>query len=263
MVGWFTEICDMFIKFVGTGWFHWLIAAIILVAGSVKNTHFRHKFLYPAAMILIVFFCPLVYGTIGIRFLNGMYWRILWLVPVSVIIAIGGTWLVMRFNNYILKAVTLALTVCVIAMSGRPMFSKDNYVPAQNEYQLPQVTIDIADAIISDSLAADTGVYPTVVVPDEMLCSMRQYTTKIRLLYGRDAYAYIFNELEEMKAVVHNEMIRQTPDVGKLAVYAKAKNVDYIVFSSVNHKGYQDINMHGYEFVKNVDGYDIYMRQED
>jgi hypothetical protein len=66
-----------------------------------------------------------------------------------------------------------------------------------------------------------------------------------------------------MKAVVHNEMIRQTPDVGKLAVYAKAKNVDYIVFSSVNHKGYQDINMHGYEFVKNVDGYDIYMRQED
>ena len=41
MVGWFTEICDMFIKFVGTGWFHWLIAAIILVAGSVKNTHFR------------------------------------------------------------------------------------------------------------------------------------------------------------------------------------------------------------------------------
>ena len=182
MVGWFTEICDMFIKFVGTGWFHWLIAAIILVAGSVKNTHFRHKFLYPAAMILIVFFCPLVYGTIGIRFLNGMYWR--------------------------------------------------------NEYQLPQVTIDIADAIISDSLAEDTGVYPTVVVPDEMLCSMRQYTTKIRLLYGRDAYAYIFNELEEMKAVVHNEMIRQTPDVGKLAVYAKAKNVDYIVFSSVNHKGY-------------------------
>ena len=143
------------------------------------------------------------------------------------------------------------------------MFSKDNYVPAQNEYQLPQVTIDIADAIISDSLAADTGAYPTVVVPDEMLCSMRQYTTKIRLLYGRDAYAYIFNELEEMKAVVHNEMIRQTPDVGKLAVYAKAKNVDYIVFSSVNHKGYQDINMHGYEFVKNVDGYDIYMRQED
>lgn len=103
-------------------------------------------------------------------------------------------------------------------------------MPAQNEYQLPQVTIDIADAIISDSLAADTGVYPTVVVPDEMLCSMRQYTTKIRLLYGRDAYAYIFNELEEMKAVVHNEMIRQTPDVGKLAVYAKAKNVDYIVF---------------------------------
>ena len=67
MVGWFTDICDMFIKFVGTGWFHWLIAAIILVAGSVKNTHFRHKFLYPAAMILIVFFCPLVYGTISWR----------------------------------------------------------------------------------------------------------------------------------------------------------------------------------------------------
>ena len=41
MVGWFTEICDMFIKFVGTGWFHWLIAAIILVAVSIKKTHFR------------------------------------------------------------------------------------------------------------------------------------------------------------------------------------------------------------------------------
>lgn len=263
MVEWFAEICNMFIKFVGTGWLQWLTAAVILVAGSVKSAHFRHKFLYPVIMILIVFFCPLVYGTIGIRFLNGMYWRILWLVPISVIIAVGGTWLVTRLNNYVLKALLLAVIVCGLAVSGKPMFSQTNYVAAQNEYQLPQVTIDVADAITADRASRGVLAYPTVVVPDELLCSVRQYTTKIRLLYGRDAYAYIFNELEDMKAVVHNEMVRQTPDVEKLAVYAKAKNVDYIVFSSINHKGYQDINMHGYEFVKNVDGYDIYIRQED
>ena len=95
-----------------------------------------------------------------------------------------------------------------------------------------------------------------------MLCSMRQYTTKIRLLYGRDAYAYIFNELPDTEAAVHNEMVKPQPDVETLAKYAKANNVEYIVFNSNYHVGISDIEMHGYAYFKSVSGYDIYRKSE-
>lgn len=260
MAEWCIEIRDMFLEFVGSGWLHWLAAVIVLAAGSIKNKYFRHKFLYPIVFILAVFFCPPVYGTIGIRFMNGMYWRMLWLVPITVIIGYGGVKLCMRCKSYAVKAVALAAVSVAVALSGKPMFSQDNYYPAQNIYQIPQVTIDVADVIISE--ITDERVKPYVVVPDEMLCSMRQYTTKIRLLYGRDAYAYIFNELPDTEAAVHNEMVKPQPDVETLAKYAKANNVEYIVFNSNYHVGISDIEMHGYAYFKSVSGYDIYRKSE-
>lgn len=261
MAEWCIEIVNMFLKFVGSGWLHWIIAAAAVIAGSIKSKYFRHKFLYPIVVILVVFFCPPVYGTIGIRFMNGMYWRLLWLIPINVLIAYGGVQACMYFKKYALKAVALAVVVLAVAFTGKPMFSQDNYYPAQNLYQLPQITIDTADAIIAE--ITDERIKPLVVLPDEMLCSLRQYTTRIRLLYGRNAYSYIFSELPDMEATVHNEMVKAAPDMEKLAVYAKAKNVDYIVFNLAYHTGIDNIEMYGYRHFKDVSGYGIYVRNEE
>lgn len=257
---WCIEIVDMFLEFVGSGWIHWLLAAAVLVAGSIKSKYFRHEFLYPAVIILIVFFCPPVYGIIGIRFMNGMYWRMLWLIPINVIIAYGAVKICAYLKNYFAKALALAALTALIALSGKPIFDTANFYPAQNLYQLPQITIDTADAIIEE-LTNDYA-RPIVVVPDEMLCSLRQYTTRLRLLYGRNAYSYIFSELPDMEATVHNEMVKAAPDMEKLAVYAKAKNVEYIVFNLSYHTGIDRIEGYGYKYLKSVSGYGIYVRSE-
>lgn len=260
MAEWCIEIADMFLEFVGSGWIHWLAAAIILAAGSIKSKYFRYKFLYPVVIILIVFFCPPIYKTIGIRFMNGMYWRILWLIPVNIIIAYGGAAACMYFKSHVLKGLALVVITAAVMLSGKPVFSEDNYCPAQNLYQLPQVTIDVADAVTAE--ITDVRTKPLVVLPDEMLCSLRQYTTGIRLLYGRNAYSYIFSELPDMEAAVHNEMVKAEPDMERLTLYAKAKNVDYIVFNLAYHVGIDGIEAYGYTHFKDVSGYGIYVRTE-
>lgn len=260
MTEWCIEIKDMFLEFAGTGWLHWMLAVLVLVVCSIKNKCFRYKFLYPVIIVLAIFFCPPVYGTIGIRFMNGMYWRMLWLIPITVIIGYGAVCVCMYFKSYAAKALMLAGIASVIAAFGQPVFSEDNYVPAQNIYQLPQVTIDVADAIEED--AAATNQRPVIVLPDEMICSLRQYTVKLRLLYGRNAYSYIFSELPDMEAAVHNEMVKEAPDVEILAKFAKAKNVEYIVFNGQYHTGVEGIEFHGYTFLKNVDGYNIYKKAD-
>ena len=65
-----------------------------------------------------------------------------------------------------------------------------------------------------------------------------------------------------MEATVHNEMVKAAPDMEKLAVYAKAKNVEYIVFNLSYHTGIDRIEGYGYKYLKSVSGYGIYVRSE-
>lgn len=258
MAEWCIGVFQTFMKFVGTGWLHWVLATAVLAVWGFRNKEIRYKITYPLILVLIIFFNPVIYGIIGTRFMNGMYWRMLWLVPVGVILAYGAVMLYSVINNRILKMVSVLASAAVIALAGEPVYTAGNFIPAQNVYQIPQVTIDVADVIINDMQDTDTCM---IVVPDELLCSVRQYTTRVNLLYGRNAYGYI-EEMGDMQAVVHDEMIKESPDVEKTAAYCKAKNVVYIVFNSIYHKDYQDISMHGYEFNASIDGYDIYKLTE-
>lgn len=254
MSEWCVGVIDTFLKFVGSGYAHWGIAFIIAIILAIKDSDIRYKIIYPVILLLLIFFNPLVYGIIGTRFLNGMYWRMLWLVPINVIIAVGTVKLYSFMKRPVLKLVVVMVAVAVIGVTGKFIFNADNFVIAANYYQIPQVTIDVADAIIEDMGDMDTC---NIVLPDELVCSIRQYTTRVNLLYGRNAYGYI-EEMGDMQAVVHDEMIKESPDCKVLTDYCKARRITYIVFNSVNQKNYDGVTEYDYEFLRNVDGYDIY-----
>lgn len=248
------ELWKTFQQFVGEGWIHWLLALFAVLFVCVGEKRNRYSLLYPAAGILLVFFNPLIYGTIGIRFMNGMYWRMLWLIPLVPLVAMGVTALYSRAKTLLLRCLVLFAAGILVIFGGSPIYTRANFTPAQNVYQIPQVAIDVADCIIRDLGEQETDY---AVVPDELLCYIRQYTSRVELVYGRNAYGYI-QEMSDDCAVIHNEMVKQVPDVEKAALYSKGENAQYIVFNSAYHKGYDAISQYGFAFLERVDGYDIY-----
>jgi hypothetical protein len=258
---WWGIIWNMFLAYVGDGWLRWGLALVLMIICCMKDRMVRGKFLYPTLILLVVFFNPWFYGTVGIRFMNGMYWRMLWFVPVDIILAYG----ILRVSEYVGRRFNLfsgvaciCLMAALVVLGGSPVISSETYVRPSNYYQLPQVTIEVSDALMSDMDAMNYE-NVRVAVPVELVTTVRQYTTRIALVYGRNAYGYI-NTISDREAEFFNEMSKEEPDIELVVELCSSENVRYVVFNSLYHRNYQGIEGYSFEYVGNAYGYDIYKR---
>ena len=68
-------------------------------------------------------------------------------------------------------------------------------------YELPQAAVEIADLVQSRLVDWQE----TLIVPNELLCSVRQYSASACLLYGRNAEGFI-SGIGEEEQQVYEEM---------------------------------------------------------
>ena len=83
-----SDVMELFRNYMGTGMIViWYLISLIYLWINEKRMHVRILFLYVPIALLLVYFNPLsvklVHGVVG----SDIYWRILWLLPVSATIA--------------------------------------------------------------------------------------------------------------------------------------------------------------------------------
>ncbi len=78
-------VWDEFVNFIGgrAGFLHWVLFLAALLACMFIGRGMRRRLFWPSVLVLVFFFNPLFYGIVGTRFLSGVYWRLLWMLPVS------------------------------------------------------------------------------------------------------------------------------------------------------------------------------------
>lgn len=93
----------------------------------------------------------------------------------------------MPVEKQAVRIVVLVAALGTIALSGQKIYSKATFTEAENEYKLPQAALDVADIL------AGAGISWKVrsVVPNELLCYIRQYRCDIGLFYGRNVGGFI------------------------------------------------------------------------
>ena len=87
-----SDVMELFRNYMGTGMIViWYLISLIYLWINEKRMHVRILFLYVPIALLLVYFNPLsvklVHGVVG----SDIYWRILWLLPVSATIACAST----------------------------------------------------------------------------------------------------------------------------------------------------------------------------
>lgn len=123
-------------------------------------------------------------------------------------------------------------------------------------YELPQAAVEIADLVQSRLVDWQE----TLIVPNELLCSVRQYSAAACLLYGRNAEGFI-SGIGEEEQQVYEEMSSEHPDVARVTEIAKNKNCRYIVFNTSFHQIPEDLTEYGYEKIAVIeDVYAVYSR---
>lgn len=240
-----------------SGALHWLLFGAALLFCFFLGKKQRKLLFYPTVLVFAFFCNPLFYRYIGNKFLSGVYWRLLWMVPVSFLTAYGLTMLVYRFKKQMVRVVVVAVAVVCIAVTGKCMYQEATFSEAENLYKLPQAAIEVGDAMA----AAGIDWKVRAVVPNELFCYVRQYRCDIGLLYGRNAGGFISEISNEAKAV-YDEMCKETPDIGRLTELCRQQEVVFLCFNTATQQIPEDLSMYGYLPYKTIGDYSIYIWEE-
>lgn len=241
------QVITLFREYMGTGLIvGWFLIALIYLLLKEKRKHIRILFVYVPIILLLLFFNPLfakvLYAFVG----NEIYYRILWLIPMTVVIAYA----VIHFYGTLRGRFRITFAcVCsvLLVISGSYIYSNLYFSKADNLYHIPGEVVDICDAIEVE------GREVMAVFPAEMLQYVRQYSPVVCMPYGREQTVYRWYVYDELYQVMEAEVI----DVPRLAELAKERLCHYIILP-------QDREMKGnlleYDYIlfDTIDGYDIY-----
>ena len=88
-MGYVLALWGEFVKFIGgrAGLVHLLLFAAALACCFFLGKEERHRLFWPSVLVGIFFFNPVFYKYVGTRFLSGVYWRLLWMLPWTFVIA--------------------------------------------------------------------------------------------------------------------------------------------------------------------------------
>ncbi len=246
---------DSYEEFFGTGLYlglFWLaVAALILFEKEKKKREFFlgqilvffAVYLFPASAYLIMRYC------IG----DTVYWRMFWLLPVTVMISYLFTNALDYAKGRRRKTVVAALLVFAVIQGGSPVYNEQNFSIASNYYKLNQDVLAVCEAVSKDARA--NGIEKKgLVVPNQLATEIRQYDASIRMPYGRNAIRG--EKISKTAARIYDAVNGGNLDAAALSYYAKKGGYPY--FAYMTGEKAEEIRNAGYQFVENVGNYDIY-----
>jgi len=239
-------VIDHFKEFLGTGLiFVYYLACVIRLFISEKRKEYRILFIYMPAVVLLLFFNPFVAQLMREYADDDTYYRILWLLPVSVTIAFSVTDLFSKLKGKVRVAV-LALSVLLIVVGGKLIYTDTEYSVAENEYHMPQEVVDICDAIVIP------GREIMVAFPTKMVVYVRQYSPLVVMPYGFEDIKYR-KHADDLRAQVEAEQ----PDAELLFNEANADACHYVILDE-EKEIIGNPEDYGYYEYSHIDGYVLY-----
>lgn len=244
------QVIELFRAYMGTGLIViWYLVALVYLFFQEKRKPFRILFLYVPTILLLLFFNPwfaqIVYGVVG----DEIYYRILWLLPMTMVIAFAVVDIYGKLAEK-KRAVFAGVMAVVLACSGSYIYSNPYFSKAENIYHVPQCVVDICDAIEVE------GREVMAVFPAEILQYVRQYSPVVCMPYGREQLVDRWGEYDELYAVMEADVV----DAEALAMKARYREgvpCHYIILSEDKEmKG--DLTDYDYEIFARIDGYIIY-----
>lgn len=240
------EILTIFMDYSGKGIYPFLfLAALIYLLAAEKDSKIRRVLLESSLVITVLFFLPLFKMVMDKVEEAGTYYRILWLLPMTIIIAYAGVRVIGRHTR-----IGLLAAVIVLVLGGEYVYKNVNISPAENRYHIPQYIIDICDLIGPEE--GEERVW--AVFPPESVHYVRQYSSEIQMPYGRDMLVASWDHVEHpIYALMNADIIR----IDLLAELADDYKCQYIILNKAKETE-GDPDECGLEKIAETGGYDVF-----
>ena len=140
----------LFREFAGEGMIVTLfLLAVIWLWVTEKRKEIKIVFVYMPVTVLAIFLFPVTAKIMDAVLGEEIYYRFMWLWPIVPTIAYATVqlWRAVKEQSRILVVVVISL---IIILSGKLMYTNENYSIAENQYHVPQAVVDICDDIRID-----------------------------------------------------------------------------------------------------------------
>ncbi|MEE3420851.1 MAG: hypothetical protein VZR02_07095 [Lachnospiraceae bacterium] len=131
-------------------------------------------------LAVVLFLCPPFAKMIRPFMRHGeVYWRYLWIVPVTAVVAAASAEVTFSVKKVAGRALAGVLLAAAIVLTGTSIYNRDIFKEAPNREKLAPEAVEIVNAI--DQNAEKTGnSYKKVVVPNPWIDEVRQIDGTIR-----------------------------------------------------------------------------------
>lgn len=242
-------ILEIFKAYNGTGYYCMLFIICLIYLWFVEeDKRIRALLVYAPTVIQILFFIPYFY-MIYEKLDSGTYYRILWLLPMTAVIAYAGCKVIGVHTK-----IGLAVLAVILVMSGSYVYNSEYMSVSENDYHLPQEAV-----IISDMIKPDEGRERVwAVVPNELIHFIRQYTTTIQLAFGRE---HMVSEWVRYESPLYNLYLQDEIELQELSDYATDSYCNYVILK--NDKKLVGGDPQDFELMKigETENYDVYRNQ--
>jgi len=241
----FGTIMSVIKSYMGTGFVTVIfLLCLAYLAVTEKDRVKRCVFIYMPLIVIVVFLCPLTYLFYGKVSEAVTYYRLLWLIPVTPVIAYASVNLLADAKGIRKTAGVIAIAV-FLAFSGKLMYTSVHMVRAENIDHMPQAVVDICDALHVE------GREVRAAMPEELMQFVRQYDPCICLDFGRQYLMGIYAEENDFR----DALIAEHKDPYLIGTLGTAREVHYIVVRQGEE--YEEIPVNYEEYLR-IDGFIIY-----
>lgn len=231
-------------SYMGTGFVTVVfLLCLAYLAFTERDKVKRCVFIYMPLVVIIVFLFPLTYKFYGKVSEDVTYYRLLWLIPVTPVIAYASVSYLTGIKSCKKKTLASIALALFLAFSGKLMYTSVHMVDADNVYHMPQVVVDICDTIHVD------GREVRAAMPEELMQFVRQYDPCICLAYGRQYLMGIYAEENDFRDAM---IARDTELIGTLGT---VREVHYIIVRPGEE--FEELPVNYEEFAR-IDGFIIY-----
>lgn len=228
----------------------WVCSILILFEKNRKENKVGHALAKYILLFIGIAGCPIT-AYIIMKYCVGkeVYWRMLWLLPIPIVIAYTGTKILGKVQKKAGRLLALgAMTVALLA-SGISLFTEANFSKSTNRLKLPDTVITVCDYLEADAKEQGITEICAIVTP-KLMCYIRQYNGKIKLAFGREAARGKKNNIYEI--------INTTPiDCKKLAKAAKKRQCNYLIYEADAELD-AELKKNQFEYLANIDEYKVY-----
>lgn len=246
------DVVVLFREYMGTGLIViWYMTCLAYLWICEERRHIRILFLYTPVILLLFYFNPvfarLVYGVVG----EEIYYRILWLFPMTVVIAYTCAHIYGRLARREAgerKADLFALCAAgLIGISGSFIYSSPSFSKAENLYHVPDSVVSICDAI------RVPGREVMAAFPLELVSYVRQYSPVVCMPYGREMTVERWIFRSPLSDVMEEEVI----DTEKLVRLAREAQCHFCILRE-DRKTTKPPQEFGWEVFGRMNGYVVY-----